>query len=226
MRLRRTGAAALAATVVALAAPASAFAHAYLIRTSPSASVTVNHPPKEVDLTYDEAVEPRFATVSVTNPDAAAGGDGAAAALADERRHARHARSSRTCPQGWYLVYWRAISADGHPVQGRVHVRGRPEPRPGAAVRDPLADGERGHARPARRALGRCSSPSCARSDCFCCGRSIARRRAASRAGRVGAVRLDRVLRLDRGRADRDADLRRDVDRQVRAGGRISTSGR
>ena len=47
MRLRRTGAAALAAAVVALAAPASAFAHAYLIRTNPSASVTVDQPPKE-----------------------------------------------------------------------------------------------------------------------------------------------------------------------------------
>ena len=70
MRIRRTGAVALAALVAALAAPASAFAHAALLHTSPSASVTVNVPPKEVQLTYSEAVEPRFAVVSVTDPNA------------------------------------------------------------------------------------------------------------------------------------------------------------
>jgi copper transport protein len=117
MRLRRTGAVALAATVVALAAPASAFAHAYLIRTSPSASVKVDHPPKEVDMTFDEAVEPRFATVSVTNPNAEQ------EATAPPHRSPTNADTLVTplkpnLPEGWYLVYWRAISADGHPVKG------------------------------------------------------------------------------------------------------------
>ena len=129
MRLRRTGAAALAATVVALAAPASAFAHAYLIRTSPSASVTVNHPPKEVDLTYDEAVEPRFATVSVTNPQAQQ------EATAPPHRSPTNADTLVTplkpnLPQGWYLVYWRAISADGHPVKGAFMFAIGPNPGP------------------------------------------------------------------------------------------------
>ncbi len=129
MRLRRTGAAALAATVVALAAPASAFAHAYLIKTSPSASVTVNHPPKEVDLTYDEAVEPRFATVSVTNPQAVQ------EATAPPRRSPTNADTLVTplkpnLPQGWYLVYWRAISADGHPVKGAFTFAVGPNPGP------------------------------------------------------------------------------------------------
>jgi copper transport protein len=117
LRLRRTGVVALAATVVALAAPASAFAHAYLIRTSPSASVKVNHPPKEVDMTFDEAVEPRFATVSVTDPAAQQ------EAIAPPHRSPTNADTLVTplkpnLPEGWYLVYWRAISADGHPVRG------------------------------------------------------------------------------------------------------------
>jgi copper transport protein len=129
MRLRRTGAVALAATVVALAAPASAFAHAYLIRTIPSASVTVNHPPKEVDLTYDEAVEPRFATVSVTNPQAEQ------EATAPPHRSPTNADTLVTplkpnLPQGWYLVYWRAISADGHPVKGAFTFAIGPNPGP------------------------------------------------------------------------------------------------
>ena len=130
MRLRRTGAAALAATVVALAAPASAFAHASSCRTTPSASVTVNKPPKEVDLTYSEAVEPRFATVSVTEPAGDAGDD--------RRRRTARRRTPNTLvtplkpnlPQGWYLVYWRVISADGHPVKGAFTFAVGPNPGP------------------------------------------------------------------------------------------------
>ena len=117
MRLGRTGVVALVAAAAALAAPASALAHAYLIRTSPSASVKVDHPPKEVDMTFDEAVEPRFATVSVTDPNA----DQEAAAA--PHRSPANADTLVTplkpnLPEGWYLVYWRAISADGHPVKG------------------------------------------------------------------------------------------------------------
>ena len=37
-------------------------------------------------------------------------------------------------PEGWYLIYWRAISVDGHPVQGAFTYAVGPEPRPGAAV--------------------------------------------------------------------------------------------
>ena len=117
MRLRRTGAAAFAVAFVALAAPASAFAHAALLRTTPSASVTLNKPPKELRLTYSEAVEPRFATVSVTDPQASQETDGRPVrAEADPNTLVTPLKPD--LPQGWYLVYWRVISADGHPVKG------------------------------------------------------------------------------------------------------------
>jgi copper transport protein len=100
----------------ALAFPAAAYSHAALLRTVPQASGTVNTPPKDVALTYSEAVEPRFAIVSVT--DAAA-----------HQETTGPPRRSPTDPdtlliplkhlsEGWYLVYWRAISVDGHPVRG------------------------------------------------------------------------------------------------------------
>ena len=47
---------ALIVTAVALAVPASASAHAYLIRTSPPASKVLNGAPKTVALTYNEPV--------------------------------------------------------------------------------------------------------------------------------------------------------------------------
>ena len=152
-------------------------------------------------------------------PAGGAGGDRAAAPLADERRHARHPAEAEPAAGLVSRLLARHLRRRA-PRQGRVHVRDRPESRPGAPVRDPLPDRERRHARPARRTLVDvplvhvCGRPAPA-ADVHRAGRAPAS------AGRVGAVRLDRVLRLDRGRADRDADLRRDVDRQVRAGGRV-----
>jgi copper transport protein len=113
--VRRTLVVAVAAAGT-LVLPAAAFAHAALLRTVPQASGTVNTPPKQIAMTFSEAVEPRFAIVSVT--DAAA-----------HQQTAGPPRRSPTNPdtllvplkpvkEGWYLVYWRVISVDGHPVRG------------------------------------------------------------------------------------------------------------
>ncbi len=120
---------ALAALAASCALPSAAFAHAYLIRTSPAASVVLNAPPNNVSLTYDEAVEPRFAIVSVTS------------ASGTQETTGPVSRSSANpdtlivplranLAQGWYLVYWRAISVDGHPVQGAFTFAVGPNPGP------------------------------------------------------------------------------------------------
>lgn len=104
-----------AAIAAALALPAAALAHAALLKTVPEASVTVNSPPRHVALTFSEAVEPRFAIVSVTN-------------AAGRQETTGPPRRSPTNPdtllvplrrtgEGWYLVYFRVISVDGHPVR-------------------------------------------------------------------------------------------------------------
>ncbi len=116
MSLRRALLSAIVAGATVLAAPATAFAHAYLLRTTPSASVVVNKPPARLSLTYDEAIEPRFAIVSVTD---AAGHQ----EVAGRPRRASADPATLMTPlkrvaEGWYLVYWRVISADGHPVRG------------------------------------------------------------------------------------------------------------
>jgi copper transport protein len=109
-------AAVMAASAAALVLPAAAFAHAYLVNTVPAASVTVNTPPPTVSLTFDEAVEPRFALISVTDVNATRETSGPL--------HRSPANPDtlvvplKRLAEGWYLVYWRAISVDGHPVQG------------------------------------------------------------------------------------------------------------
>ena len=104
-----------------LACPAARVAHAALLHTVPSASGIVQRPPGQVALTYSEAVEPRFAIVSVT--DAA----GARETSGPPRRSSADPTTLvvplRKLAEGWYLVYWRVISVDGHPVRGRSRSR-------------------------------------------------------------------------------------------------------
>ena len=114
--------------MAALAAPAAAWGHAALLKTFPAASAEVNKPPPQVRLTYSEAVEPRFAIVSVTNAAADQQVDGAV------RRSATNPDELvvplKRIPEGWYLVFWRAISVDGHPVRGAFTFKVGPNPGP------------------------------------------------------------------------------------------------
>ena len=126
--MNRRAAAVIAGVLVALTAPAAASAHAYLTHTVPAASVTLSKPPPSVQLTFDEAVEPRFAIISVTDVGAHQVTDG---------HPARSPANPDTLvvplkrvPEGWYLVYWRAISVDGHPVQGAFTFAVGPNPGP------------------------------------------------------------------------------------------------
>ena len=128
IRRGRIVVAAAVAAAAALAFPALASAHAVLLKTSPVASGTVNTAPTQVALTYSEAVEPRFAIVSVTD-------------AAGKQQASGSPRRSPTNPdeldvplkhvgEGWYLVYWRVISVDGHPVRGAFTFAVGPNPGP------------------------------------------------------------------------------------------------
>ena len=129
----------LVAVALWLTLPSSASAHAYLIKTVPAASGVLDTPPSTVQLTYDEAVEPRFAIISVTN------------ANGKQETTASVSRSPSDpdtlvvplrphLPEGWYLIYWRAISVDGHPVQGAFTYAVGPNPGPAPQFPVPSID--------------------------------------------------------------------------------------
>ena len=116
MRSRSRLIVAIAAAGLALVLPAAAAAHAYLTKTVPAASVVLETPPASVQLTYDEAVEPRFAIISVTDVNAHSVVTGPV--TRSPSNPDTLVVPLKRVPEGWYLVYWRAISVDGHPVQG------------------------------------------------------------------------------------------------------------
>jgi copper transport protein len=124
------------ALAAGLALPSTASAHAYLVKTVPAASVVLNAPPPNIQLTYDEAVEPRFAIISVTNVNG----------HQETTRPVYRSPSNPdtlvvplrpNLPEGWYLIYWRAISVDGHPVNGFFTYAVGPNPGPAPQFRIP-----------------------------------------------------------------------------------------
>jgi copper transport protein len=108
----------VAATLMLLLAlpAATAFGHAALVRTAPSAAGIVTPAPTEVALTFSEPIEPRFAAVSISDA------QGKPVSAGNPRRKPGDPTSVtiplKALPEGWYLVYWRVISVDGHPVRG------------------------------------------------------------------------------------------------------------
>jgi copper transport protein len=128
MTLRRAVLASTVALAAVLALPAVASAHAVLERTVPDASSTLNTSPPEVALTYSEAVEPRFAIVSVTNA------EGKQVTAGSPARSPQNPDELDVpldhLDEGWYLVYWRVISVDGHPVRGAFTFAVGPNPGP------------------------------------------------------------------------------------------------
>ena len=118
----------LVAFVVALAVPALAWGHATLLGTQPQASGVLTQPPTEVRLTFSERIEPRFTVISVTD----AGGNqqiaGNPARTADDE-NAIFVPVEKLS-QGWFLVWWRVISADGHPIRGAFTFAVGPSPGP------------------------------------------------------------------------------------------------
>jgi copper transport protein len=104
----------LAAIALALAAPPAA-AHATLISTDPAEGEVVPETPDVVTFTFDEPVSLTAGSIQVFNAagepveSSAAGEDEVVTAdLPDE------------LPDGTYVVAWRAVSADGHPVSGSL----------------------------------------------------------------------------------------------------------
>ncbi len=114
-------------------AAGTAGAHAARIATDPAENAVLTQAPARVSATFNEAMQPQFAAMTVVGPDGnlwSAGEpkvDGAVVSV-DVRPLG---------PPGTYTVNYRATSADGHVVSGswsfRLTVAGTGTPGPSAA---------------------------------------------------------------------------------------------
>ncbi|MCU1600175.1 MAG: copper resistance protein CopC [Frankiales bacterium] len=119
MRMRRVGtvvgALMTALLLLGLAAP-EASAHAALLKTTPQDSQILDTQPTEVTLTYGEAVTIGLGQLKVVTAD----GDRVDTGVPTQSAGGTevHIPLKSGLAQGSYLVIWRVVSADSHPVSG------------------------------------------------------------------------------------------------------------
>ncbi|MGK5440558.1 copper resistance CopC/CopD family protein [Micromonospora sp. URMC 105] len=105
----------LALLSVPLAPPSPAAAHAVLVATSPVRDAVVGYPPREVVVTFSEPVSPVAGRVQVLGPDGRKVHTGEPVVRGGTLRIPVRVPER---PLGTYLVSYRVISADSHPVAG------------------------------------------------------------------------------------------------------------
>lgn len=103
----------LAASVLAILGALPASAHASLVRSSPESGATLTAAPPEVALTFNEEINPQFATVTVK-----AGDSTASTGDPEVDGTTVYQPLDPEMTAGKYTVAYRVTSADGHPVSG------------------------------------------------------------------------------------------------------------
>lgn len=117
---RRAGlpAALVAAVVVLLLLTATpADAHAVLVSTDPPDGATLDGPPEQVTITFSEPVTPPEGALRVYDSSGDRV-DGADAHVPDDAPESITGTLDVGLSDGTYVVAWRAISDDGHPIRG------------------------------------------------------------------------------------------------------------
>ena len=140
-RLLATLVLAISLTAAAMAGAGVASAHATRVATDPVENTELTQSPQTVSATFNEALQPQFAAMTVVGPDRNVWStgdpkvDGAVVSVGVRPLG----------PSGTYTVNYRVTSADGHVVSGswsfRLTVPGTGAPGPSASPASPADDG-------------------------------------------------------------------------------------
>jgi copper resistance protein C len=128
-------------TAAAMAGAGVASAHATRIATDPVENTELTQSPARVSATFNEALQPQFAAMTVVGPDGnlwSTGDPQVSGAVVS-------VGVRPLGPSGTYTVNYRATSADGHVVSGawsfQLEVAGSGTPGPSATATSPSDDG-------------------------------------------------------------------------------------
>lgn len=99
--------------------PSFTFAHAYIIKSTPSENETLKHSPQKVSIQFDETIQPAFHSIQVF--------DSKGNQVDQKNGHIDPKNSSiiecdlkQNLPNGTYQIQWKVVSSDGHPVEGVI----------------------------------------------------------------------------------------------------------
>ena len=117
MPTHRTVTVLAASAAVVLSGAVSALAHAHLVRATPAVGGTVQTPPSEVTLRFNEKLEAAFSSVVVRDQTGKQVDKGDGAVDKSDRTLMRVPLQQPLAP-GVYKVEWKAMSADTHKIDG------------------------------------------------------------------------------------------------------------
>jgi methionine-rich copper-binding protein CopC len=106
----------LAALIASGVVPAAGLSHAFLDAAAPLVGGTISGPPKEIRLTFTEAIEPRFSGIDLTTGGGRTIPTGAAAV--DPGNNKQLVLSLPPLGPGRYRVHWHVVSVDTHRTEG------------------------------------------------------------------------------------------------------------
>ena len=116
------------ATVIAPGVPA--YAHSALRESAPRDGAVLAEPPSEITLVFNEKLQGQFTTIKVTTSDGAV--------VDVEKARTDGAKAIQLLPAalaaGEYTVAYRILSADGHPVTGKISFRTKTAASPSLPV--------------------------------------------------------------------------------------------
>lgn len=102
-----------------LGLPGVAWGHASLIQSSPEANAVLEEAPERVELTFNEPLQTAFMSIQVTNQDGQRVDTGETRLL-PTNSSVMEGDLKTDLPSGVYTIQWRAISADGHRIEGII----------------------------------------------------------------------------------------------------------
>ena len=97
---------------ILLLAPSTLSAHAYLVKSVPAQRAVLYRAPAKIQLWFNERLEPRYSSLSVTDSAGKAVELGKTQIDSDDPK--RLSVPVKTLPAGRYFVKYRVLSVDGH----------------------------------------------------------------------------------------------------------------
>jgi methionine-rich copper-binding protein CopC len=98
-----------------LLTPTTLFAHAYLVKSVPAQRAVLYHVPAKIQLWFNERLEPRYSSLTLSAADGKILEIGKAEVSADDPKQLTAAL--KVLSAGRYVVKYRVLSVDGHVVQ-------------------------------------------------------------------------------------------------------------
>ena len=96
-------------------APSAAWAHAYLVKSTPAKRSVLNHPPAKIQLWFNERLEARYSSLTLTDGNGKPVETGTPEVSLDDPKQL--SATVKPLPPGRYRIQYRVLSVDGHIVK-------------------------------------------------------------------------------------------------------------